>query len=181
MRNGLILAAVALLACACGDSRSTSAQAAMAPGARHAAWVEDAIAGKPAPPVKLATEFGALIAVFTPYERVAAAAEEARAQYKPFTVADVTTEMATEIHVYAPNIQSNVVAVVIAPRGSIDPAQVIRPIRTEVAPSPGVVAVFPAAAFVAQNDIRVVYDAPNILCTRSGPAKGTAECVVPIS
>lgn len=186
MLKNFAVVPLALAVLACGREQATvSAQASAAKPAMPLDMVRAAIAGKPTPVnYELSTDDGFALAVFTPYERIAAAAEEARAAYRPFTEADVTPELsAPEVRIYAPSVSgSNVVTIVIAPRQNTDPALVIRPLRMERAdPStPGAIAVLPFDAMTEHNEVRVVYDGPNFLCQKPGPGKGTAECIVPI-
>jgi hypothetical protein len=140
--------------------------------------------------------------VSTPYTRVAGAAQDARKSHQPFAEADVTPDMIRpEIDVYAfvradPRTDSrgaggggvvNPVAVVIAPRGSNDPANVIQPTGTKPVASAykggfggvfsgrALVAMFAPAAIAAGNEIRFVFDGPACI----GFASKT-ECVVKI-
>ena len=120
------------------------------------------------------------IATFsTPYMRVAAAARQAKKEYRKFGPQDVTPEMvAPELHVYAwANAEgvdaANVSAVVITPKnGSKDEkmAKAIHPTRFEPIPQQfqnlfgataqgvGRIAVFPLSALSGQNEVHVVYD-----------------------
>jgi hypothetical protein len=123
---------------------------------------------------------GPLIGEFsTPFARVVQAAVAARKRGDPFTPADVTPALiAPELHVIAAaqtaatdeGIAATVLSVVLARRGSKDPADVIQPLRTtELAAQsqdlggtafkgPGIVAVFPLSALVVDSEIRVLFD-----------------------
>jgi len=120
------------------------------------------------------------LAVFsTPFMRVAAAAQQAKKEYKRFTPDDVTPEMiAPELHIYAfaqavDASSANVTTVVITPRkGSHEEkaAQALHPTRFEPMPmlfqnlfgarfkGEGRLAVFPLSALSGANEVHVVYD-----------------------
>jgi hypothetical protein len=123
------------------------------------------------------------IATFsTPYMRVAAAARQAKKEYKKFTPADVTPEMiAPELHVYAwaqglsenGPAAANVNALVITPKKGNDEeraAKAIHPTKFEEIPTifqnlfgakadgVGQMGIFPLAALSEDNEIHVVYD-----------------------
>ena len=135
------------------------------------------------------------IATFsTPFMRVAAAARQAKKEYRKFSPADVTSEMiAPELHVYAwANAEgvdaANVSAVVITPKkGNQNEkmAKAIHPTRFEPIPqqfqnlfgatSQGVgrIAVFPLSALSEANEVHVVYDRS---ATIGSNAAGGVKC-----
>jgi hypothetical protein len=123
---------------------------------------------------------GPLIGSFsTPFARVVRAALAARKKDNSFTPTDVTPDLtAPELHVIAvaqtaatdEGMLAMVLSVVLARRGSKDPADVIQPLKTTELTAQyqnlagtafkgtGVVAVFPLSALVANSEIRVVFD-----------------------
>lgn len=123
------------------------------------------------------------IATFsTPYMRVAAAARQAKKEYKKFTAADVTAEMiAPELHVYAWPLgltengpaAANVTALVITPKKGNEEeraAKAVHPTKFEDIPATfqnlfgakadgvGRMGVFPLSALSEDNEVHVVYD-----------------------
>jgi hypothetical protein len=125
---------------------------------------------------------GPHVATFsTPFMRIAAAALDAKRNYRKFTAADVTSDLsAVELHVYAwaqtqgPAV-ANVTTVVITPKkGSQDEkaARAIRPTRFESIPTSfknlfgaefsgdSKLAVFPLDVLSEQHEVHVVYDRP---------------------
>jgi hypothetical protein len=143
---------------------------------------------------------GPLIGSFsTPFARVVQAALAARKRGNPFATADVTPDLtAPELHVIAlaqtaatdDGMVATVLSVVLARRGSKDPADVIQPLKTTELTAQyqnlagtafkgtGVLAVFPLSALVADSEIRVVFDRT---------ARGFSglsmcrECIVPVN
>jgi len=123
---------------------------------------------------------GPLIGSFsTPFARVVQAALAPRKKGSPFATADVTPDLtAPELHVIAlaqtavtdDGMVATVLSVVLARRGSKDPADVIQPLKTTEMTAEyqnlagtafkgmGVVAVFPLNALVPDSEIRVVFD-----------------------
>jgi hypothetical protein len=123
------------------------------------------------------------IATFsTPYMRVAAAARQAKKEYRTFTPTDVTPEMIMpELHVYAwaqglsergPSV-ANVTALVITPKKGNDEERAARAIHTTTfeeipatfqnlfgakADGVGRMGIFPLSALSEDNEVHVVYD-----------------------
>lgn len=179
---------------ACGGQPVVSAQAAHAkPTTMPQELIREAIAKGVTSENVLSTDSGAYVLVSTPYLRIARAAEAAKKRYQPFTEGDVTPEMAApEALLWTGALgAAKTIAVVIAPSGSTDNAQLIRPIRTVPAPDPdaptAIIGVFPIEALRDGHEVRIVYEPPahdaglfSKLCPKPGPTKDTIECVVPI-
>lgn len=135
------------------------------------------------------------IATFsTPFMRVAAAAGQAKKEYKRFAAAEVTAELiAPELHVYAWATTegvstSNVSAVVITPKKGSQAEKMeraVHPTRFEPIPQQfqnlfgataqgvGRMAVFPLSALSQGNEVHVVYDRS---ATIGGNAAGGVKC-----
>jgi hypothetical protein len=137
------------------------------------------------------------IATFsTPFMRVAAAARQAKREYRRFTAADVTPEMvAPELHVYAwPKADINVQAVIITPRkGNREEkaAAAIHPERFVELPMQfknlfgaefdgvGRMAVFPLSAISKDHEVHVVYNGKVVIGTNQrGPSVTCDDCKV---
>lgn len=122
--------------------------------------------------------FGVLVE--TPYSRIADSAHSAKARMEAFAVEDITPEMAApEIAVHVPSAR-DIQTVIIAPVGSMDTAQIIRPGHVEKDDANNnLIAYFPLDAMTPQNEVRIVYDARIPYCSRPGPARGT--CIAAVS
>lgn len=137
------------------------------------------------------------IATFsTPFMRVAAAARQAKREYRKFTTAEVTPEMiAPELHIYAwPKADIDVQAVVITPRKGTreeKAAASFRPERFEELPMQfknlfgaefegvGRMAVFTLAAIAKENEVHVIYSGKVVIGTnRNGPTVTCDDCKV---
>jgi len=146
------------------------------------------------------------IATFsTPFMRVAAAARQAKREYRKFTPDQVTPEMvAPELHVYAWSQAAtesgpeaaNVSAIVITPRkGSKEDkdARAVHPLRFEDIPTQfqnlfgatfegrGRMAVFPLSALSEDNEVRVVYDRRVTMGNNAAGGRHCDDCHVPFS
>jgi hypothetical protein len=137
------------------------------------------------------------IATFsTPFMRVAAAARQAKREYRKFNAADVTPEMiAPELHVYAwPKAAIDVQAVVITPRkGGREEkeARSVHPERFVEIPMAfqnmfgaefegvGRMAVFPLSALSDDHEVHVVYSGSVVIGTNQrGPSVVCIDCKV---
>lgn len=136
----------------------------------------------------------------TPYSRVAAAAQEAKKKYEPFTEAHVTPEMIAPVvevltwpqkaMVYDGSGKTgppiSVTAVVVAPAKSKDPSQAIRPMEQidldrkyqnllgATWEAKGILATFPLAVVSVGNEVRVVYEGKGCADWHTKPSE---ECV----
>lgn len=75
---------------------------------------------------------GRVATLYTPRKRVQLVAHAARLAYKPFVAADVTQDVCQDVTVVAarPWLRNSVVAVVLLPKGSKNPADAIQPVWT---------------------------------------------------
>jgi hypothetical protein len=137
------------------------------------------------------------IATFsTPFMRVAAAARQAKREYRKFTPADVTEDMvAQELHIYAwPKADISVQAVVITPRRGNREEKAAASIHSErfieipmvfqnlfgaEFEGVGQMAVFPLSALSKDNEVHVVYSGKVVIGTnRKGPTVTCDDCKV---
>jgi hypothetical protein len=184
MQMALAAMALGLVACSGGgaSSAATPAPTASAPAPANVGLSPDLIReamanGEKSPfPYELTATPGGLVGYLsTPYSRVAYAAAEGKARYRPLTEADIPKLAAPEIEIYAMAhyAQDKVGAfgaetVVIIPRGATDRSLAIHPLRTRPAASePGfeapvfakdVIATFPLSALNRANEVRFIYN-----------------------
>lgn len=119
------------------------------------------------------------VTISTPYTRVSDAAIEARAHYRNFTEADVTSDMvAPKVEIAA--MLSGAVTIVIKPSKSNEERPIFQPLTFEPDTALGSVATFPLDALADSRTIHVVYVAPHMFCKDPGPTPETVECSIQI-
>jgi hypothetical protein len=142
---------------------------------------------------------GPFIGTFTtPFARVVRAALAAHKKGQTFGVDEVTSDLVlpeldvvaySQPSAYDQPLAAEVFSVALAPRGSRDLGAVIQPLRKEEltaeyvdrygleSAGPGVIAIFPLAAFRGDLEVRVLFDRT---AKGSSPLANCRECIVPI-
>jgi hypothetical protein len=142
---------------------------------------------------------GPLIGTFmTPFARVVRVALAAHKKGQTIAADDVTSDLVLpELHVvaysqksaYDQPLAAEVFSVAFALRGSTDRGAITQPLRKEeltgeyadryglASTGPGVIAIFPVAAFRDEMEVRVLFDRA---AKGSSPLANCRECVVPI-